>query len=167
MTIEVQLPIFVTREWQRHRTQSYNEMSARYAELPELFYIPSGERLKHGAQSKTNKQGSGEPMSEATVAMAQMSIARSCQVAFEEYRRMLGCGVSRELARTVLPVGAYTRMRATSNLLNWLRFLTLRFHPDAQWEIQQYAKQVHRALCVHYPRTMDLFDERRSREGER
>src|SRR3970040_1542996 len=60
MTIEVQAPIFVFREWHRHRTQSYNEFSARYSELPNLFYVPSLERLKNSGQSKSNKQGSQE-----------------------------------------------------------------------------------------------------------
>jgi len=66
-----------------------------------------------------------------------------------------------ELARIILPVGRYSRMRASANLRNWLAFLTLRMHPDAQWEIRQFAQAVHDELLPIFPRTMELFDEGR------
>ena len=139
LTFEVKAPIFVFRQWHRHRTQSVNELSARYRELPEEFYVPSPEVI--GRQSRISKQvrEAGEPNEAASAA-----IRGSCEAAFETYRRLLDDGVPRELARGVLPVNTYSHMFVTLNLLNLLKFLTLRLHPHAQWEIRQYAEAMAR-----------------------
>lgn len=157
MTIEVQAPIFVFREWQRHRTQSYNELSARYTEIPEMYYVPSLERLLSGGQSKTNKQGSGEALSEEAAKTCQMMIDLQSENAFRCYHNMISFGLSRELARLVLPVNTYSRMRASANLRNWLSFLTLRQDPSAQWEIRNYANAVAELVEQHFPRTYSLY----------
>lgn len=159
LTVEVQAPIFVFREWHRHRTQSYNELSARYTPLPDLFYTPSLERLKAGRQSKTNKQGSeaGTPEEEALWAGAVMRTVY--EKARTEYERLLAAGVARELARLVIPVAQYSRMRATANLRNWLHFLELRLAVGAQWEIRQYAAAVYVLVEQQFPRTTALFTE--------
>src|SRR5690606_29555938 len=142
MVIEVQAPIFVFREWHRHRTQSYNEASARYAPLPAVDYIPTVERLlMHGG---TNKQAAAladvEPLKNREDAEILRNIIMThSQDAEKRYQMLLNKGVSKELARLVLPVNRYTRMRASANLRNWLAFMTLRCDPVAQWEIQQYA----------------------------
>lgn len=160
MTIEVQAPIFVFREWHRHRTQSYNEMSARYTPLPDLNYIPTVERLL--VNSKTNKQA-------GTVAGAS-ELSREGAVQFQEglyrvykeqqalYERALSMGVPKELARIHLPVGRYSRMRATTDLRSWMAFLTLRYAPTAQYEIRVYAEAMHGLLSQAFPRSMELFD---------
>lgn len=156
MTIEVKAPIFVFREWHRHRTQSYNEMSARYAPLPEEFYVPSDERMAGGAISKTNKQGSADGLVDYVAGVAQQTIRETSEAAFVAYRDLLERGVARELARLVLPVNTYSRMRASANLRNWLAFLTLRIDVKAQWEIRQYAGVVAQLIAERFPRTYAL-----------
>lgn len=160
MIIEVQAPIFVFREWHRHRTQSYNEMSARYTPLPDLNYIPTVERLMINAGG-TNKQagtisGSGELTPEMAEAFRQ-GLKQSYEAAEELYQWALQAGVPKELARVHLPVGRYSRMRASANLRNWLAFLTLRSAPGAQWEIRQFAHAVGQYIAIRFPRTWELF----------
>lgn len=158
MTIEVQAPIFVFREWHRHRTQSYNEMSARYIPLPDVSYTPTVERLQY--DGGTNKQAQGSQS-------VTNAIATNFQVDLEEfyirveqiYQEALRNGIPKELARIVLPVGRYSRMRASANLLNWLRFLRLRMATNAQWEIRQYALHTFNIMCDLFPKTMELFKE--------
>ena len=163
MTIQVQAPIFVFREWHRHRTQSYNEMSGRYSVLPDLYYIPTVERMLASRQSTTNKQGSEEGLifDKAVSNIARMRRAYSFSRSI--YETMIQDGVSREVARMCLPVAQYSRMRASANLRNWLAFLTLRMDKAAQWEIRQFANIVGNLIQFDYPRTWDLFVERRNR----
>lgn len=137
LTFEVHAPIFVFRQWHRHRTWSFNELSARYRELPEEFYVPAAEVLK--AQSKNNKQGRDEDLPPATVEFVRYAMREQNELAFKAYRMMLEAGVARELARSVLPVSTYSTMFATVNLLNLLKFLTLRCDAHAQYEIRVYA----------------------------
>lgn len=162
LTIEVQAPIFVFREWHRHRTQSYNEMSARYTELPELCYIPSVERLQNGRQSTKNKQGSeAAPFTKHQIFAIQESMHLSYHDAYRQYKELLKMGVAREIARMVIPVSQYSRMRASANLRNWLAFLTLRMDTTAQWEIREYAWAVSAFINNMFPRTFQLFAEAR------
>jgi thymidylate synthase (FAD) len=163
--IEVQAPIFVFREWHRHRTQSYNEMSARYAPLPDINYVPSVERIMLGAQATTNKQagavkGAAE-LTEATARTFRDELDAAYRAAEDIYQTYLGLGVPKELARAVLPIGRYSQMRASANLRNWLAFMTLRADPNAQWEIQQFAHAVGDILAAHFPQTWTLFEETR------
>lgn len=162
-TIEVQLPIFVAREWQRHRTQSYSEMSGRYVELPKLCYIPSEERMQIGGQSKSNKQGSGVALSDITVQLSRDRFFINYDEAWDNYQMMLNRGVARELASRVLPLNQYTRMSATGNLRNWLHFLNLRLASNAQWEIRQYAQAVDKLVESLFPLTWALFHHGESR----
>jgi thymidylate synthase (FAD) len=136
-TFEVHAPIFVFRQWHRHRTWSFNELSARYRELPEEFYIPAADQLL--AQSSNNKQGRGDELDEAVVEAAQEAMRTIGARAFLAYQSMLEAGVAREIARSVLPVGTYSTMFATVDLLNLLKFLTLRCDSHAQFEIRVYA----------------------------
>jgi len=162
MVIEVKAPIFVFREWHRHRTQSYNEMSARYIPLPDENYRPSIERLVAGANTATtNKQaqGSGALLTvEAAVAWRERLVELYAQ-AQAVYESGIALGVPKELARLSVPVARYSRMRASANLRNWLAFLTLRKAPAAQWEIRQYADAVGELVAKHFPRTWVLFEE--------
>jgi len=157
MTVEVQAPIFVFREWMRHRTQSYNEMSGRYTVLPDLIYVPSLERIMAGAQSTANKQGSEEGIDGNKAALIQSVLESDLKSARDAYTDLLQMGLSRELARLVVPVAQYSRMRASANLRNWLAFLTLRMDKAAQWEIRQYANAVARMIVDAFPRTWQLF----------
>lgn len=159
LVIEVQAPIFVFREWHRHRTQSYNELSARYTELPDLFYVPSLERLMASKQASANKQGSEAGLSDFKAGCAQAVIGAAQRDARKAYETLLLNGVAREVARVVIPVSQYSRMRASANLRNWLAFLTLRMAPNAQWEIRQYANAVGGVIAERFPRTWQLFTE--------
>lgn len=135
---EVYAPIFVIRQWHRHRTWSYNELSGRYRELPEVFYLPEVEQV--GIQATGNKQGREGAVGIAEERAAQIVLLEDqMKSSFALYRRLLTAGWPRELARSVLPVATYTHMFAKTNLLNLLRFLTLRCDAHAQWEIRQYA----------------------------
>lgn len=137
-TFEVQAPLFVFRQWHRHRTWSFNEVSARYSELPELFYVP--ELVDINPQHAGNKQmrEAGEQVQNAAIIQAFMR--KSNMDAFTLYRALMEQGVARELARTVLPLSTYSRMFATVDLHNLLHFLRLRLHEHAQMEIAVYAK---------------------------
>lgn len=160
LVVEVQAPIFIFREWHRHRTQSYNELSSRYTELPDLYYVPSLARLMDGKQSTKNKQGSEDGgFNEQQAADFENAIREAGYRARGTYERLLKAGVARELARLVIPVNQYSRMRASANLRNWLAFLTLRLDPTAQWEIRQYARAVALFVQEKFPRTYTLFTE--------
>lgn len=161
LIIEVQAPIFVFREWHRHRTQSYNELSARYTPLPDLNYMPSRERVIEGAQATANRQAAGtQPLLREAIGDWQQAVAAAYRALEETYQVGLSLGIPKELARVVVPVGRYSRMRASANLRNWLSFLTLRMAPNAQWEIRQYANAVGQLIAEEFPRTWKLFSER-------
>lgn len=157
-TFEVKAPIFVLRQWHRHRTWSYNELSARYRPLPEEFYTPDHNYI--GVQSTTNRQG------RETVPDEWILIERAAQVelydetirkAFHTYQKLLDAGWPRELARAVLPVATYSHMFGTVNLLNLFRFLTLRMDPHAQYEIRVYAKAMAELAALVVPVCMAAF----------
>ncbi len=160
LTVEVQAPIMVFREWHRHRTQSYNEMSARYTPLPDLNYLPSLERLMVGSDGKNRQAGTVKDARPLTVEIAE-AFRTNIKTYYEDaeavYQWALESGVPKELARIHLPVGRYSRMRASANLRNWLAFLTLRMAPSAQWEIRQYANEVGNLVKRLFPRTWELF----------
>lgn len=159
--IEVQAPIFVFREWHRHRTQSYNEMSARYAPLPDVNYVPSFHRVMMNADGTNKQAGTVAGAAVLTDIPAQrwrekLEDVYKAQEAL--YQEGLSIGIPKELARLVLPVGRYSRMRASSNLRGWMNFLTLRQASNAQWEIRQYAGALNGILKPLFPRTMELFN---------
>ena len=138
LTFEVHAPIFVFRQWHRHRTWSFNELSARYRELPEEFYVPDPALI--GQQSTSSKQArTFVEMVDGRSAEVAL-VRKHCEDAFVVYRALLASGWPRELARSVLPVSTYSTMFATVDLLNLLKFLTLRTHSHAQYEIRVYAE---------------------------
>lgn len=161
MHVEVQAPILVFREWHRHRTFSFTETSARYVPLPDINYVPTVERLM--MSSTTNKQASvAAGAYDLTAEMAegyrgQLRLMYANQEAF--YHQALKMGVTKELARCHLPVGRYSRMRAKTDLRNWLGFLLLRQAETAQWEIRQYAEAVADIIRSLWPRTYALYEE--------
>lgn len=164
MIIEVQAPIFVFREWHRHRTQSYNEMSARYTPLPDLAYLPTMERLfLDGGANKQAQAAEGSSVLDMHNADTyRKELERFYRIAANLYKTGLDIGIPKEIARLVLPVARYSRMRASANLRNWLAFLSLRMAPDAQWEIRQYAEVVGKMIAENFPRTWELFQEGRT-----
>jgi thymidylate synthase (FAD) len=163
MVLEIQAPIATFREWHRHRTQSYNEASARYAPLPPLDYLPTYERVMMGAAATTNRQAQGVGGAELTGEAANAGLVmleQHYRMSEQVYQWLLSAGWQKELARNALTVGRYSRMRVHANLRNWLAFLTLRMDPDAQWEIRQYANLVGEIIRQHYPQTWRLFAKR-------
>ncbi len=156
---EVKAPIFVFRQWHRHRTWTYNELSARYRELPEEFYVPRPEHV--GAQSKDNKQvrDIGIGLSDED-AVAHIEFA--CRDAFRTYQQLLARGTPRELARSVLPVATYSHMFAKVDFLNLLKFFDLRIHPHAQYEIRVYAEAMRDLVREHVPVSVETWERHRS-----
>lgn len=161
MVIEVKAPLFVFREWHRHRTQSYNEMSARYAPIPNENYVPTAKRIM--LKANANKQA-GAVADADKLTLSQAEAFRQRLIvgydAFERnYQEALSRGIPKELARCGMPVGRYSQMRASTCLRNWLSFLSLRMSLHAQWEIQQYANAVGEIVAEEFPRTWALFTE--------
>lgn len=159
LVIEVQAPIHVFREWHRHRTQSYNEASARYAPLPELYYLPQREVvLERGQAATRNKQAQGvRPFNPEYVGTWLANVEHLYAAAEGLYQEALSQGIPKELARITMPVGHYSRMRASANLRNWLAFLTLRADEAAMWEIRQFADAVETIVRAYFPHTWWLF----------
>lgn len=157
LTFGVTVPIFVARQWHRHRTWSYNEVSARYTELDMGYYIPRPEVI--GEQSQSSKQSRTIGVNDDLEFGKHIAffIEGQCFQAFEQYRAMLFSGCPRELARSVLPMSTYTRFFGTVNLLNLWKFLELRLHPHAQWEIQQYAKALYQLAGQVAPVSFHAF----------
>lgn len=148
----VSCPIFVMRQWIRHRMASYNEISARYTEVKDEFYIPARWR----AQDVKNKQGSVATPNLDHEAITKV-FEEQIKSAMDAYKKLLAAGVAREMARMVLPVNSYTEFYWTVNARALMNFLVLRADVHAQWEIQQYAE----ALAVYFrqkmPWTYDAF----------
>lgn len=135
-TFHVKAPLFVFRQWHRHRTWSYSELSARYTEMTDEFYVPDTWRL----QDTKNRQGSdGESWEPETW---KVGLNHITQLAMSTYQAMLDGGVAREQARMVLPVNLYSRMFATVDLHNLFHFLKLRLDKHAQYEIRVYAEAI-------------------------
>lgn len=157
LAIEVQAPIMVFREWHRSRTQSYNEMSARYTVMPNLHYVPDPGRLI--AQATKNKQAASVGDGEMDLDVALGFIVKEQETVYADYEEMIAKGVPKEVARINCPVSRYSKMRAKTDLRNWLHFLNLRMRPNAQWEIRQYANTVAEIIEELFPRTYWLFEE--------
>lgn len=165
MTLEIQAPIFVFREWHRHRTMSYNELSGRYIQIPDVNYCPTVDRCM--PSNSDNKQESSlssadrEEITRDDIEQWLSDLRDLYQRVDDLYREGLDLGIPKEVARVILPVGRYSKMRSTANLRNWLQFLTLRNDQAAQWEIRQYAIHVQEIIKHLFPRTHELFVEGR------
>ncbi len=134
------MPMFVARQWIRHRTASVNELSARYSLMPLLFYTP--QRDQFALQSASNKQGREGDVPDALYRQAVERWDALRREAGEAYGWLLEEEVAREIARIDLPVSTYTQWYWKIDLHNLLHFLTLRVDPRAQWEIQQFARVI-------------------------
>lgn len=155
-TFEVKAPLFVFRQWHRHRTWSYNEVSARYSELPEEFYVPELSDITH--QSESNKQMRTSQQHDNALLM-QSYMRKSMMDAFALYKELLAQGCPRELARGVLPTSTYSRMFATVDLHNLFHFLRLRLHEHAQKEIRVYAEAMLELVEPIVPYAVAAFKE--------
>lgn len=155
--LHVHLPIFVERQWGRHRTASWNEISGRYSVLPDEAYLPAHGRV--ALQSTENKQGSGEPAPETLANRFIDSLKESYDESYEAYHWALNVGISRELARLSLPVATYTTKVWKCDLHNLLHFLQLRL--SAQEEIRQYAQVIADIVKELFPITWEAFQDYR------
>ncbi|MGF1444703.1 MAG: FAD-dependent thymidylate synthase [Pikeienuella sp.] len=139
--LHVKLPIFVARQWIRHRTASVNEISARYSVLYRQFYVPAPDAV--AAQSTTNRQGRGAVLEGVEAERALMRLKEGALRAYDDYEALLDeDGLARELARAVLPTSIYTQWYWKTNLHNLMHFLRLRADPHAQYEIRVYAEAI-------------------------
>lgn len=151
ITFNIKMPIFVMRQFVRHRTFRLNEVSARYTELPEEFYKPSTWRQ----QDTKNKQGSTEPVQvQANLDQAYFLLMQDC---FGLYKQMIYEGVAREMARFILPVSVYTEIYVNCDLHNLMHFLTLRLDPHAQYEIRVYAEAMRQVMQCFFPVTSEVY----------
>jgi thymidylate synthase (FAD) len=155
-TFDVKAPIFVFRQWHRHRTWAFNEISARYSALPAEFYVPDIDQIT--TQSTTNKQMRTAEQNENASHISE-AIRLQSEAAFATYKALIEKSCPRELARSVLPVGTYSHMFGTVNLLNLFKFLQLRLHPHAQYEIRVYAEAMLELIEPVVPVAVAAFRE--------
>lgn len=155
---DVKAPIFVIREWQRHRMGSYNEQSARYSQVPDHYYVPEDDYVRQ----QLGKPGAYffDQVEDPEVRAQTIELIDSTQrAAFDAYHQMLEQGVAKELARTVLPVGMFSRMKWTVNLRALFNFVSLRHHEHAQREIRDYAIAVEELAKQVVPVAFEVFEE--------
>lgn len=165
--IEVKAPIMVYREWHRHRTQGYNEMSARYIPLPNENYVPkAGDIVRRSEAAFTSKNKQQRSATDRVCSLDEVVewvdhyLLPSYFMAQQAYEKGLEIGVPKELARLSVPVARYSRMRAVANPLNWMKFLTLRIPKTAQEEIRLYAEAFEQNIFKPlFPRTHTLWVE--------
>ena len=153
------MPIFVARQWVRHRTASINEYSMRYSVAPKEQFVPDLSAI--GEQSKTNRQGRAEALDTETAMMFQEQLKGSAAGAQSLYETFLEKGIARELARVVLPLSSYTEWYWKTDLHNLLHFLQLRTDPHAQPEIQEYANVIANITQDWVPMTWQAFENHR------
>lgn len=155
--LDVALPIFVERQWARHRTAGWNEVSARYCELPsEQWEIPES-RYQKEPDEGNNRQGSGELLSESDRLSIKHKVKECLKQCVNTYKNIRGLKFTPELSRIVLPLNTYTRKRWWVDLHNCMHFLRLRLANDAQKEIQEYADAVYNLIQPHFPETLEAF----------
>ena len=148
------MPIFVARQWIRHRTANVNEYSARYSVVKDRFYKPTLDNVRQ--QSASNRQGGEEPI-DGTTAQEFLSYLDQSEKQYEQYEALMAKGVSRELARIALPVSVYTEWYWKCDLHNTLRFLSLRLDPHAQQEIRDYATAMYDLIKPIVPIATEAF----------
>ncbi len=163
----IKLPIFVARQWIRHRTANVNEYSARYSILDKEFYLPKNQDLK--PQSKVNNQGRSGELSSNEINYYSEVLRENSKKGFENYSKLLNedengnvldttkSGLARELSRMTLPLNAYTQWYWKIDLHNLMHFLSLRFDAHAQYEIRVYAEVMMKILKKWVPLSYDAF----------
>jgi len=154
--LEYKLPIFIARQFHRHRMQSINEVSARYTILPEEWYIPE---VVGGKSTNGAKQGQENNLPWWKQTLFKFLLNTYCFISYKTYIILLGLGVAPEHARLFLSLNHYTNYISKMDLHNLMHFLKLRLDPHAQVEAREYAKAIYKLLEEHLPKTMKLFKE--------
>jgi len=151
----IRAPIFIAREWMRHRVGSFNEFSMRYAKATDEFYVPDADDVR----SQVGKPGaySFEPVSPELAEQTREELRAVYDQAYATYERLVEAGVARELARSVMPVGAYTEFFWTINARSLMNFVSLRAAETAQREIRRYADACETFLAERMPVTHAAF----------
>lgn len=161
--LHVKLPVFVARQWIRHRTANVNEYSARYSILDREFYIPARDAL--AAQSKVNNQGRGDALDGEEADRVLRYLRDDAMRAYDHYEEMIGTegqqGLARELARMNLPANIYTQWYWKVDLHNLLHFLRLRADEHAQYEIRVYADAICQVVADWVPAAFKAFEDYR------
>jgi thymidylate synthase (FAD) len=158
LKFHVKLPIFIARQWIRHRTANVNEYSGRYSEMKDECYLPELEQIR--LQAKNNKQGRADETLESNDAETVRDILSSGQTAaFADYKSMLDLGLAREIARINLPLSTYTEWYWKIDLHNLLHFIRLRLDSHAQYEIRVYAEAIAEMLKIIVPLTWEAFED--------
>lgn len=164
--LHVKLPVFVARQWIRHRTANVNEYSARYSILDREFYIPAPERVQ--VQSSNNKQGSGETVDTETARLVLEMLKSDANRAYDHYEELAAdpaeggqYGLARELARMNLPTNIYTQWYWKVDLHNLFHFLRLRADAHAQYEIRVYADAICNIVKDWVPNAYEAFEDYR------
>ena len=158
--LHVKLPVFVARQWIRHRTANVNEYSARYSILDREFYFPAPEQLAQ--QSTINNQGRGEVLGEAEAARVLEILKGDAARCYDHYQEMIDdVGLARELARMNLPANIYTQWYWKVDLHNLFHFLRLRADAHAQYEIRVYADAIARVVADWVPAAFGAFEDYR------
>lgn len=156
--LHVKMPIFVARQWVRHRTANINEYSGRYSVMDKDFYMPSCENIQK--QSKDNKQGRGGALTEEQAKRVQGLLSIDAERSYKQYEALLDLDLARELARMNLSVNFYTQWIWKIDLHNLLHFLNLRLDPHAQYEIRVYAETIYNELVKPWvPLTAEAFED--------
>jgi thymidylate synthase (FAD) len=149
-TFYVKCPIFVARQWVRHRTMCISEASGRFSsEIYDEMFLPTDNRLL--SIKNTDSRQEDSPTVEENVSPIMMEIKRHNEISYDLYKDLLRLGTQKEIARTVLPLGTYTQLYISATLLNWMKFINLRTDIHAQLEIREYADAIKNILSEIYP----------------
>lgn len=151
------MPIFVARQWVRHRTANINEYSGRYSEMVDQFYLPEPSAIKQ--QDKDNKQGRGENLSDESKQRVREILMAGYRRQYDDYQELLQLGVARELARISLPVANYTEWYWKIDFHNLMHFLRLRLDSHAQYEIRVYGEAMARIVQEIFPISFRAFED--------
>ena len=165
VTFRIKVPLFVRSQHHRHRTWSYNEISRRYTDFDIQFYEPEAFRTQH----KSNRQASNteeliDPVIESWQYEASDCITMHHDASLKLFNELIEAGVCREQARGILPQNMYTEYYASANLNNILKFIDLRTHEGAQWEIQEMAKGMLEIIEKLYPATVGAYNDVRGND---
>lgn len=159
VTFRIKVPLYIRSQHHRHRTWSYNEISRRYTEVNLEFYEPKAFRTQHKSNRQaSNLEGLINPVLSCGSDCDEM-VSLHHQTSLDLFNRMIEAGVCREQARGVLPQNLYTEYYATTNLNNLFKFIDLRTHEGAQWEIQQLAKGMLEIAEMCFPITVEAWKE--------
>lgn len=164
--LEMQMPIFVARQFVRHRTVSINEVSARYTKLENLFYMPKRENI--GVKAASNKQGrdTSDSLGPDKVEGFLYDLVHANLFSYRAYEDALRTGIPNELARCLLPLNIYTKWLWKQDLHNMMHFLALRSHKHAQFEAQEYARAIIKLLESELPQLMSLYRKYREQNDD-